>query len=39
MRNRISHGYFSIDFGIVWKAATESVPELVIAARKEIDAV
>jgi len=39
MRNRISHGYFSIDFGIVWRAATESVPALVIAARREIDAV
>jgi uncharacterized protein with HEPN domain len=38
MRNRIAHGYFKIDFGIVWAAATISVPTLVSAARAKIDA-
>ena len=37
MRNRIAHGYFKIDFGIVWAAATVSVA-LVTAARAKIDA-
>lgn len=36
MRNRIAHGYFSIDLGIVWRAATESVPSMVSAARREL---
>jgi uncharacterized protein with HEPN domain len=28
MRNRLSHGYFSIDMDIVWKAVLEDVPAL-----------
>jgi uncharacterized protein with HEPN domain len=32
-RNRLSHGYDTIDIAIVWPAATESVPELVQAVR------
>lgn len=28
MRNRISHGYFSIDFEIVWKTIEKDLPEL-----------
>jgi uncharacterized protein with HEPN domain len=26
MRNRVVHGYFDIDFDIVWEAATVEVP-------------
>ncbi|MHB9024671.1 MAG: HepT-like ribonuclease domain-containing protein [Armatimonadota bacterium] len=29
MRNRLAHAYFSIDLAIIWKTATEDVPELV----------
>lgn len=28
-RNRLIHGYFDIDLGVVWKIATEDVPALV----------
>lgn len=28
MRNRISHGYFSIDFEIIWKTIEQDLPEL-----------
>jgi len=28
MRNRISHGYFSIDFEIVWKTLEQDLPNL-----------
>jgi uncharacterized protein with HEPN domain len=28
MRDRLSHGYFGIDFDIVWKTATELIPAL-----------
>jgi len=28
MRNRLIHNYFSIDYGIVWKTASEDLPEL-----------
>lgn len=28
MRNRISHGYFSIDFEIVWKTIEQDLPTL-----------
>lgn len=30
MRNIIAHGYFELDFVIVWETATESVPELLV---------
>lgn len=30
MRNRISHGYFSIDFEIVWKTIEQDLPQLEI---------
>ena len=30
MRNRISHGYFSIDFEIIWKTIEQDLPELKI---------
>lgn len=28
MRNRVAHGYFSIDFEIVWKTVRHDLPEL-----------
>jgi uncharacterized protein with HEPN domain len=28
MRNRLIHAYFDIDVNVVWKAATEELPEL-----------
>jgi len=28
MRNRMAHGYFEIDMGIVWATVTTSLPEL-----------
>lgn len=28
MRNRISHGYFSIDFGIIWRTIEQDLPIL-----------
>jgi uncharacterized protein with HEPN domain len=30
MRNKISHGYFIIDYEIVWKVTKEKLPELKI---------
>jgi uncharacterized protein with HEPN domain len=32
-RNKLSHGYFAIDLGLLWGAATKSVPAIVHAAR------
>jgi uncharacterized protein with HEPN domain len=28
MRNRVSHGYFSIDMEVVWKTVLRDIPEL-----------
>ena len=28
MRNRVAHGYFSVDFEIVWKSIQNDLPEL-----------
>lgn len=28
-RNRLIHGYFDVDLGVVWKIATEDAPSLV----------
>lgn len=28
MRNRVAHGYFSVDFEIVWKTIQNDLPEL-----------
>lgn len=33
MRNRLIHGYFDIDAEIVWKTATEELPELLPGLR------
>ena len=38
MRNRIAHGYFDLDEEILWQAATVSIPKLVAAARRVLDA-
>jgi uncharacterized protein with HEPN domain len=38
MRNRIVHGYFDIDHHVMWAAATVSIPVLVEAARKHVEA-
>lgn len=32
-RNWIAHGYAVVDYGVVWNAATQSVPEMAAAAR------
>ena len=34
MRNRVSHGYFSVDFELVWKTVTVDLPELTIEIKK-----
>jgi uncharacterized protein with HEPN domain len=28
MRNRVSHGYFDIDLGVVWNTVTRDLPKL-----------
>ena len=33
MRNRIAHGYFEIDFEVVWETVTLSVPPLIEALK------
>ena len=41
MRNRVSHGYFNVDFGLVWKTIQSDLPELrsqVAALMKAISA-
>lgn len=30
MRNRIAHGYFEIDFEIVWDTVRTSLPDLIV---------
>jgi uncharacterized protein with HEPN domain len=34
LRNRIAHGYFSVDFSLLWTIATGDVPGLALAARR-----
>ena len=33
MRNRLAHGYFDIDTGIVWQTAISEVPEILAPLR------
>ena len=33
MRNRLAHGYFDIDAGIVWQTAIAEVPDILPALR------
>lgn len=28
MRNRVSHGYFSVDLGVIWNTIQRDIPEL-----------
>ncbi len=37
MRDRVIHGYDSVDLEIVWRTATEQLPELTIQIAKTID--
>ncbi len=37
MRNRISHGYFKVDFELVWKTIHEDLPELHELVRQLIE--
>lgn len=34
MRNRVSHGYFSVDLEIVWKTVQKDIPELAAQIRR-----
>lgn len=34
MRDRLIHGYFGIDYDLVWEVATEKIPDLRIALRQ-----
>lgn len=34
MRNRVSHGYFSVDLELVWKTLRKDIPELAEALSK-----
>jgi uncharacterized protein with HEPN domain len=38
MRNRLAHGYDALDRGILWQAATISIPVFVREAQRAIDA-
>ena len=37
MRNRVSHGYFSVDMEIVWKTVENDLPELYQQVKKLYD--
>lgn len=37
MRNRIAHGYFKVDFELVWKTIHEDLPELHRQVRRLIE--
>lgn len=30
MRNRLVHGYFEVDFGLVWQTVQDDIPELLL---------
>ena len=34
MRNRVAHGYFRVDFELVWKTVTVDLPELTVAIQR-----
>lgn len=34
IRNRLVHGYFDVDLGVVWQTATDSLPQFVDQVRK-----
>ena len=35
MRNRIAHGYYGLDFEVVWDTLNQSIPELLAALPSE----
>jgi uncharacterized protein with HEPN domain len=37
MRDRLIHGYFGVDYEIVWDAVTNKAPELVARIRKMLE--
>ena len=37
MRNRVAHGYFKVDFEIVWKTIRKDLPELAKQVRSLLD--
>ena len=37
MRNRVSHGYFSVDLAIVWQAVQRDTPLLGAQLRRLLD--
>jgi uncharacterized protein with HEPN domain len=37
MRNRLAHGYFEVDLGIVWDTVQSSLPELESRVRRILD--
>ncbi|MGB8377170.1 MAG: DUF86 domain-containing protein [Rhodanobacteraceae bacterium] len=39
MRNRIAHGYFELDFSVVWQTVQRSLPELIDKLPAIIDAI
>lgn len=39
MRNRITHGYFAVDLGIVWNVAKNYLPRLAAAASGKLAAI
>lgn len=37
MRNRIAHGYFDIDLGVVWDTVQNALPGLLVAVQPLLD--
>jgi uncharacterized protein with HEPN domain len=38
LRNRIAHGYFELDFDVIWEAAVTDVPRLAQKLVERLDA-
>jgi uncharacterized protein with HEPN domain len=38
LRNRLIHGYDSVDFDILWQIVTEDLPQLIAALEKTLEA-
>jgi uncharacterized protein with HEPN domain len=36
MRNRLIHGYFDVDYDIVWDTITHDLPDLIAALEKNL---
>jgi uncharacterized protein with HEPN domain len=37
MRNQLSHGYFTVDLGIVWRTVTRNIPVLAEQIKLMVD--